>query len=96
MKFYTAREFREKSSEVWSSENDEDDTVVITVNGKPVALVSRVDSDSLDESLKMIKRVKALMTVSALQKQSLRQGTSSITEDEIDAEIQAVRKGRNT
>ncbi len=55
MRFVSAREFRGNLAEVWRRLAEEHD-IVITSNGKPVAILSAVSPDDLEESLAALRR----------------------------------------
>ena len=93
MRFITARELRNNATDVWQT-LAQDDQIVVTVNGKPVALLMPVSDTNLEETLRDIRRLKAQSALSYLQQQSLKNGTANITQDEIDKEIRQVRRGR--
>ena len=94
MKFLSVRDLRGKSSQVWR-ELPEQKEMVITNNGRPIAILSSINEENLEQVLSAFRRARAMEAVTALQYESMMQGTSKITMDEIDAEIQAVRKQRN-
>jgi len=71
---------------------DSDQEVIITSNGKPKAILFPVSENGLEDQLTAIRRAKAVIEVSSLQKESISQGTDKITKEEIDAEIAAVRR----
>lgn len=52
------------------------------------------DRQPLEGSLKIIRRLRAQLAVSLMQRASLRAGADRLTLDEIDAEIDAARKAR--
>lgn len=68
--------------------------MVVTSNGRPIAILSIVSEDNLEETLAAIRRARAVTAVSELQRRSLEIGTDAITPEEIDAEIAAVRRAR--
>ena len=94
MKFLTVRELREQTSKIWK-DLPEQREMVITKNGHPVAVLSSVTDQDLEESLEAYRRVRAQMAVAALQKESIRSGTDGIGMEEIDAERGKVRKQRS-
>ena len=94
MKFLTVRELREQTSKIWK-DLPEQKEMVITRNGHPVAVLSSVTDQDLEESLEAYRRVRAQMAVTELQKESNRSGTDGIGMKEIDAEIRKVRKQRS-
>jgi prevent-host-death family protein len=93
LRFISVRDLRGKSAEVWKDLATERE-VIITNNGRPIAILSSVNESNLEESLSAIRQARAAEAVMSLQRGSLAQGTDSITMEEIDAEIAAVRKKR--
>ncbi len=93
MRFVTVREFRGHSGKVWNDLAREKE-VVITSNGKPVAILSAVSEGELEEALATIRRARAIQAVEKLQRKSVRRGTDRLSAQEINEEIQAVRKQR--
>jgi prevent-host-death family protein len=93
MRFVTVRELRSRSGEVWRRLAEEPE-MVITSNGKPVAILSAVSAGGLEESLAALRRARAIGAVEVMQTQSAAAGRHRISSDAIDAEIAAVRKDR--
>lgn len=93
MKFISVRDLRGKSAEVWKDLPAEQE-VVVTSNGRPIAILSAVNESNLEESLTAIRRARAAEALMSLQRRSVERGTDGITMEEIDAEIKAVRKNR--
>lgn len=93
MRFVSVRELRGKSALIWQELTEEKD-MVITSNGKPIAILSNTSEDTLEESLAAIRRARALAAVSAMQQGSLEAGTDRLSSKEIDNEIKAVRRAR--
>ena len=93
MKFVSIRDLRGKSAEIWKKLPGERE-MIITSNGRPVAILAAVNESNLEESLAAFRQARAVEAVAGLQRRSLKQGTQSISMDEIDAEIKAVRKKR--
>ena len=94
MRFVTVRELRSQSADIWRRLAEEPD-MVITSNGRPVAILSAVSPAGLEESLSALRRARALAAVEAMQTQSAAAGKHRISQDAIEAEIVAVRKDRN-
>jgi antitoxin (DNA-binding transcriptional repressor) of toxin-antitoxin stability system len=94
MKFISVRDLRGKSAEVWK-ELPADREVVVTNNGRPIAILSAVSESNLEESLSAIRQARAAEAVMNLQRRSVENGTDSITMEEIEAEIKAVRNKRS-
>jgi antitoxin (DNA-binding transcriptional repressor) of toxin-antitoxin stability system len=93
MRFVTVRELRSQSAKVWRSLAEEGD-LVITSNGKPVAILAAVSQQNVEESLDAFRRARAVAAVEAMQQRSVAAGTHRMTQEEIQAEIVAVRKSR--
>jgi antitoxin (DNA-binding transcriptional repressor) of toxin-antitoxin stability system len=93
MKFISVRDLRGKSAEVWK-ELPAEREVVVTSNGRPIAILSAVSESNLEESLSAIRQARAAEAVMSIQRRSVEKGTDSITMEEIDAEVKAVRKKR--
>ena len=67
---------------------------MITNNGHPIALLTPLSDDNLEESLKAVRQARAINAVNKLQSESIKSGRIKITETEINAEIAATRKNR--
>ena len=93
MKFVSIRDLRGKSAEIWKKLPGERE-MIITSNGRPVAILAAVNESNLEESLSAFRQARAVEAVASLQRLSIEQGTDNISMDEIDAEIKAVRKKR--
>ena len=55
--------------------------MVITSNGRPVALLTAVDENSVEESLTAIRQARTAQAIAAIQRRSVQQGTDSTTLD---------------
>ena len=93
MQFITVRDLRGRPGQVWSKLARERD-VILTSNGKPIAILSAVTEDTLEDALAAVRRARAITAVERLQSQSVSGGTDLVTLNEINAEVQAVRKAR--
>ena len=93
MKFLSVRDLRSKSAKVWQDLPLERE-LIITSNGRPIALLAAINESNLEESLIAFRQARAVEAVASLQRRSADQGTNNLTIDEINAEISAVRKSR--
>ena len=93
MRFVSIRELRNQTAVVWKALADEKD-VVITSNGKPIALLSAMEEENLEASLTAIRQARAQAATTALQQTSLRAGTDRLSQAAINAEIAAARRNR--
>ena len=94
MKFITVRELRGRSGQVWNTLARERE-VILTSNGKPIAILSAVSEETLEESLAAVRRTRAVAAVEKLQRQSVQAGVDKLSPAEISAEIRVVRKARH-
>ena len=67
---------------------------MVTSNGKPIAILTSTNEDTFEQSLREVRRARALQAVSEIQQRSVEQGRETLTEEEIDAEIVATRQSR--
>lgn len=93
MKFISVRDLRSKSAQVWKQLPQERE-MVITSNGRPIAIIAAISDSDLEESLSAFRQARAVEAVASLQRRSVEMGNDKITMDEIDAEIKAVRRKR--
>jgi antitoxin (DNA-binding transcriptional repressor) of toxin-antitoxin stability system len=93
MKFISVRDLRGKSGEVWK-DLPADREVVVTNNGRPIAILSAVNESNLEESLSAIRQARAVEAVMTLQRRSVETGKDDMTMEVIEAEIKAVRQKR--
>ena len=93
MKLLSVRDLRTRPAEVWKSLASARE-MVVTSNGRPIAVLSAVTEETLEETLAAIRRAKAVAAVSEIQRSSVERGTDSLSLDEINAEIAAIRQRR--
>lgn len=93
MKFVTVRDLRGKTSELWKQLELERE-LVVTSNGKPIAVMSATDEDSFEACLWALRRSRANDALTQLQRGSAARGLSELTPEGIEAEIQKSRKER--
>ena len=89
MRFIQIRDLR--PAKIWEQLADERE-MVITAQGKPIAILSSVSDDSWEETLAAFRRVRAIQAVDELQKQSVENSLDKMDLKEVNREIQAVRK----
>ncbi len=92
MRFISVGEFNTKPKDIWRKIQEEE--IVITSNGKPVALLSGVTEKNLERTLQAIRRSRALMALDEMQKKSLKLRLNNLSDAEIEEEIRTVRKRR--
>jgi len=94
MRFLSVRDLRGKSGDVWRNLPVVRD-MVVTSNGRPVAILSAVDESSLEESLGAIRQARAAAALTRLQHDAVTRGLDRLTRDDVKAEIRAVRRARS-
>jgi len=93
MKFISVRDFRTSSANIWKTLPEEQE-MVITNNGKPIALLTPLSDRNLEDSLSAIRRARAINAVKMIQQESIKNGTDKMTLDEINNEIKMSRRER--
>jgi antitoxin (DNA-binding transcriptional repressor) of toxin-antitoxin stability system len=93
MKILSVRDLRTRAAKVWKELPTERE-MVITNNGRPVAILAAINEATLEESLSAFRQARAVESVAHMQRQSVEQGTSKMSAEEINAEIRAVRRKR--
>lgn len=90
MKFITVRDLRTSPAKVWE-ELPKEQEMVITNNGKPIALLTPLSDSTLEETVSAVRRARAANAVRQLQLIALKSGASSLTDEDVQVEIRAVR-----
>jgi len=93
MKFVSVRDLRGKSADIWR-ELPEEREMVITSNGRPVAILAAVNESNLEESLAAFRQTRAIDAVASVQRRSVARGADALTSEDINAEIATVREPR--
>ena len=93
MKFVSIREFKGKSRQVWKDLAQEKD-LVLTNNGRPVALVSIIPGEDVEGSLAALRKARAILAVEQMQARSVSARTDRLSMRDIEGEITAVRRSR--
>jgi len=86
MKFLSVRDLRTKSARIWQ-ELPVEREMIITKNGKPIAILASINENDLEQVLSAFRQARALSAVAALQFDSVKKGTDKISMEEIDFEI---------
>lgn len=94
MKFLSTRELRNRPGHVRDLARKDD--LVLTTNGKPIAILLGIQGDELEETARAIRQAKAQLALSRLRKRAARRGADRMSASAIDAEIRAVRSRRKS
>ena len=93
MKFLSVRDLKTKSSQVWK-DLPEQKEMVVTSNGRPIAILSTINENNLEQILTAFRRARATNALALIQYDSIQKGTDMISMDEINSEIGAIRSKR--
>jgi antitoxin (DNA-binding transcriptional repressor) of toxin-antitoxin stability system len=93
MKFLSVRDLKTKSSQVWKELAGQKE-MIVTSNGRPIALLSSINENNLEQILTAFRRARATSAVASIQYESTQKGTDKISMDEINSEIKEVRSIR--
>lgn len=93
MRFITVRDIRTSPAQIWK-ELPEEQEMVITNNGRPIALLTPISDQSLEQTLSAVRRARAMAAVQSMQQTARDLGLDAMTEDEINEEIRAARLER--
>lgn len=94
MKFVPIRDLRTRAGKVWESLRVEDE-LVLTSNGQPIALVTRVTGENLESGLKALRRARAFMALERIQQASAEQGVAGMSQEDVEKEISGARRERS-
>jgi antitoxin (DNA-binding transcriptional repressor) of toxin-antitoxin stability system len=93
MKFFTVRDFRTSPARIWEQLPIEQE-LIITNNGKPIALLTPLTDETLEETVKNLRKVKAVNAVQKMQGIATQKGLSRLSEQDIEDEITQYRKNK--
>jgi antitoxin (DNA-binding transcriptional repressor) of toxin-antitoxin stability system len=94
MKFVTVRDLRTTPAQIWKALPEEQE-MILTNNGKPIALITPLKESDLEETLTAVRKARAQTAIQQMQLASIK-NSIKITSEDIDSEIQATRKQRKT
>jgi prevent-host-death family protein len=93
MEFVTIRDLRLKPAEVWDKLRRQRE-VILTSNGRPVAVIAGVREDDVEETVAALRRARAQAAVSRLRRAAAEHGVDRLPPIEIESEIARVRRER--
>ncbi|MDR1248522.1 MAG: hypothetical protein LBK63_04375 [Treponema sp.] len=91
MEFVSVRELS-KSPKAAFDKLATDGKAVITNNGQPQAILVKVDASSFENALSMLQQLEFAQAIVNMQQESLQNGNSKMTLEEINAEIAEARR----
>jgi prevent-host-death family protein len=95
MKFVTVRDLRGKTSEL-CKELEQERELVVTSNGKPIAILSATTEESFETCLWTLRRSRASDALAKLQRDAADRELDELTPEDVDDEIKASRRERRT
>ena len=93
MEFMTVRELS-KSPKNTLTRLSKNGKAVLTNNGKPQALLVKIDGDSFEKTLLLLQKLEFMQNLNEMRLASIQNGTAGMSLDDINAEIKAARKER--
>ncbi|MBE2232672.1 MAG: type II toxin-antitoxin system Phd/YefM family antitoxin [Anaerolinea sp.] len=88
MGYVTVRDLRVRPGDVWEKLREQGE-MILTSNGRPMAILAQVDETDVEATLAALRRARAQAAVARM-----RRAAAQMSEAEIDAEIDAVRRER--
>ena len=95
MEFVTIRDLRLKPGDVWDKLRRQRE-IVLTSNGRPVAIIAGVGEDDVEETVAALRRARAQVAVSRLRRAAAERGADKLSAAEIEAEIAETRRERRS
>ena len=93
MKFISVRDFRNKSGQIQKQLRNEKE-MVMTSNGKPIAILLTTSEDTFEDSLNSIRQTRAMLALKRTRLNAMKKGIDKLSLDEINQEIATVRRKR--
>ena len=93
MRFITVRDLRARGTEIWKSLRAGEEAV-LTHNGTPVALLIGTKEDRLEDTVRMVRQVKAQAAVSRMRQHAHSTRLNRMSGEEIESEIRESRRTR--
>jgi len=94
MNLVTVRDLRNRSGEVWGRLAQEQE-LIVTSNGRPIALLTPIGEDDVAKTLAVIRRARAQVAASRMRAAAATMGANQMTLDEINEEIHKARQERS-
>jgi antitoxin (DNA-binding transcriptional repressor) of toxin-antitoxin stability system len=90
MKFITVRDLRSSPAKVWK-ELPVEKEMIITNNGKPVALLTPVSDQNMESTLRAVRQAMAASAIEKLQFDARKNGTNTLSDEDVEREIAETR-----
>ena len=93
MKFITIRDLRSNTAKL-RKDLQTDRELVVTANGRPFAVMTRVDADAVEEEILAIRRARAHAALSRTRARAKSDGLDRMTMEQINALVAKARRQR--
>jgi antitoxin (DNA-binding transcriptional repressor) of toxin-antitoxin stability system len=93
MKFISIRDLRSDTAGL-RRDLQADREIIITANGKPIAVMTRVGTDNVEEEILAIRRARARAAVGRMRARAVTEGLDRLTMDQIDGIVSRARRER--
>ena len=93
MKFISIRDLRSDTAGL-RRDLQADREIVVTANGRPIAIMTRVDPDTVEEEILAIRRARARAALSRMRDRARSEGLDRLTMDQIDDIVSRARRDR--
>ena len=94
MKFITVRDLRTSPAKVWKRLVEEKE-MVITNNGRPIALLTPINDQNFEDTIKAMRKSRVANAIKSMQLNSVKTGKNRLTKEEIENEIKQARQDRS-
>lgn len=91
MRFIGVRELRARTADIWTDLEKEKE-LVITSNGKPVALLTAVREENFERALKVLRRARAMEALDVMHRTAAQKGLDRLSSEEVAAEVRQARR----
>ena len=92
MKYLSTRDLRNRPGVVREMVQEGD--VILTANGKPVALIVPIEDGDIERTAQVLRRARVQLAVAGMRRSAEQKGRARLTGTEIEAEIRATRRAR--
>ena len=93
MRFVTMKDLRSRTAAI-RKELAADEEIVVTANGRPIALLTAVEGDNLEQELLANRRARARAALDRTRAQAGAAGTSGMPMRKVEEVVAAARKER--
>jgi antitoxin (DNA-binding transcriptional repressor) of toxin-antitoxin stability system len=93
MKFISIRDLRSDTAGL-RRDLQADREIVVTANGRPIAIMTRVDPDTVEQEILAIRRARVRSALSRMRNRARSEGLDRLTMDQIDDIIARARRDR--